>query len=46
MDAILALDDLYQEGQLPEDAYQQRRAELKGMLMDLRSSRAGEQGLR
>ncbi len=29
MDAILALDDLYQEGKLPEDAYLQRRSELK-----------------
>ena len=29
MDAILALDDLYQAGELPEDAYRQRRAELK-----------------
>jgi mono/diheme cytochrome c family protein len=32
MDAILALDDLYQEGKLPEDAYLQRRAELKARL--------------
>jgi hypothetical protein len=32
MDAILALDDLYQEGKLPEDAYLQRRAELKQRL--------------
>ncbi len=32
MDAILALDDLYQEGKLPEDAYQQRRGELKDQL--------------
>ncbi len=32
MDAILALDDLYQEGKLPEDAYRQRRAELKDRL--------------
>ena len=35
MDAILALDDLYQEGELPEDAYQKRRAELKDRLEDL-----------
>lgn len=32
MDAILALDDLYKEGQLPEEAYHQRRAELKERL--------------
>jgi mono/diheme cytochrome c family protein len=32
MDAILALDDLYREGQLSEEAYQQRRAELKERL--------------
>jgi mono/diheme cytochrome c family protein len=32
MDAILALDDLYQEGELPESAYLQRRAELKDRL--------------
>ena len=35
MDAILALDDLYKEGKLPEDAYQQRRAELKARLKEL-----------
>ncbi len=29
LDAIVALDDLYQAGELPEAAYQQRRAELK-----------------
>ncbi|MBN2547809.1 MAG: c-type cytochrome [Anaerolineales bacterium] len=34
MDAILALDDLYQEGQLPEDAYKIRRAELKARLQE------------
>jgi hypothetical protein len=32
MDAILALDDLYREGKLSEDAYLQRRAELKERL--------------
>jgi hypothetical protein len=32
MDAILALDDLYQEGKLPEEAYLQRRSELKARL--------------
>jgi len=35
MDAILTLDDLYQEGQLPEKAYIQRRSELKGRLAEL-----------
>lgn len=32
MDAIIALDDLYQAGQLPEDAYLKRRADLKARL--------------
>lgn len=32
LDAILALDDLYQAGNLPEDAYQERRAALKERL--------------
>lgn len=35
MDAILALDDLYQEGELPEEAYRQRRAELKARLKEM-----------
>ncbi len=35
MDAIIALDDLYKEGELPEDAYQARRAELKARLREL-----------
>jgi hypothetical protein len=35
MDAIIALDDLYRSGQLPEEAYQQRRAELKAKLKEL-----------
>lgn len=35
MDAIIALDDLYQAGQLPEDAYQKRRAELKQHLKEI-----------
>lgn len=35
MDAIIALDDLYQSGELPEQAYQERRAELKAHLRDL-----------
>ena len=32
MDAIIALDDLYKAGKLPEDAYRQRRGELKEAL--------------
>ena len=32
MDAIIALDDLYQAGDLPESAYLDRRAELKEYL--------------
>jgi len=32
IDAIIALDDLYQQGELPEEAYQQRRAQLKERL--------------
>jgi mono/diheme cytochrome c family protein len=32
MDAIIALDDLYQAGELPEDAYHRRRATLKEQL--------------
>jgi cbb3-type cytochrome oxidase subunit 3 len=35
LDAILALDDQYQAGDLPEGAYRQRRAELKARLKDL-----------
>ena len=35
MDAILALDDLYQEGRLPKEAYQDRRAELKARLKEI-----------
>lgn len=35
MDAILTLDDLYQADQLPEDAYLQRRAELKARLQSV-----------
>ena len=34
LDAILALDDQYQAGELPEEAYRQRRAALKAMLKD------------
>jgi hypothetical protein len=32
MDAILTLDDLYKAGDLPEDAYHERRDELKQRL--------------
>lgn len=32
MDAIITLDDLYQAGELPEEAYSQRRAEIKERL--------------
>jgi hypothetical protein len=35
MDAIIALDDLYQAGRLPEEAYVTRRAELKDRLKGL-----------
>ena len=38
MEAILALDDLYKAGQLPEDAYRTRRAELKRRLREILSS--------
>ncbi len=32
MDAIIALDDLHRAGKIPDEAYQQRRAELKDAL--------------
>ncbi len=32
LEAVLALDDLYQAGNLPEPAYQERRTELKTRL--------------
>jgi hypothetical protein len=35
MDAIIALDDLYQAGELPREAYQRRREEMKSRLRDL-----------
>ncbi len=35
MDAIIALDDLYKTGQISEETYQQRRAELKERLRAL-----------
>ena len=34
MDAIIALDDLYQAGQLPDEAYLKRRADLKARLQE------------
>ncbi|MDD2694477.1 MAG: hypothetical protein PHD58_00955, partial [Anaerolineales bacterium] len=40
MDAIIALDDLFQAGQLPEAAYNQRRAELKARLQELKDASA------
>ncbi|GAP07617.1 cytochrome c, mono- and diheme variants [Anaerolinea thermolimosa] len=38
LDAIVALDDLYQAGKLPEEAYTLRRAELKERLRRLRGT--------
>jgi len=35
MDAIIALDDLYRSGELPEDAYHKQRNELKDRLKEL-----------
>jgi len=35
MDAIIALDDLYQAGELPEEAYRKRRAVLKERLREM-----------
>ena len=35
MDAILALDDLHSSGQIPDEAYLTRRAELKAKLKDM-----------
>lgn len=35
LDAILALDDLHQAGKLPDEAYQERRSELKARLRRL-----------
>ncbi|NPV56283.1 MAG: c-type cytochrome [Anaerolineae bacterium] len=35
LDEILALDDLYQAGNIPLDAYQQRRAELMDLLHEI-----------
>jgi len=38
MDAIIALDDLYQIGDLPDDAYLKRRTELKNRLQEVMQS--------
>jgi mono/diheme cytochrome c family protein len=38
MDAIITLDDLYQKGEIPEDAYLERRAELKAHLKEIMGS--------
>lgn len=35
IDAIIALDDLYSEGELPEEPYRKRRAELKERLKEI-----------
>jgi len=35
MDAIIALDDQYRAGNLPEEAYLERRAVLKGKLRNI-----------
>jgi len=43
LDAILALDDQYRAGELPEEAYTQRRSELKAKIKELLGSEgAGE----
>ena len=41
LNAIIALDDLYQDGELPEPAYLKRRAEKKARLQDLLEDEAG-----
>ena len=42
-DAILALDDQYKAGELPQEAYQKRRSELKDRIKDLMGSEATEE---
>ena len=45
LDAVLALDDQYKAGELPEEAYVKRRAELKDRIKELmRSEGASEHG--
>jgi cbb3-type cytochrome c oxidase subunit III len=41
VDAIIALDDQYQAGELPEDAYRARRAELKLKLKEISDQSQG-----
>ena len=38
MDAIIALDELYKAGDIPEGAYHERRADLKARLRELMGS--------
>lgn len=45
MDAILALDDLFQAGELADEAYHQRRLELKNRLKELMESKGSERNL-
>ena len=42
LDAILALEDQFEAGELPDDVYQRRRAALKARLRQLRSSEDGQ----
>jgi len=42
LEAIVALDDLYQAGKLPENAYQKRRAELKARLAEVLEEEKGD----
>jgi len=37
LDAIIALDDLYRSGKIPEESYQTRRKELKNLLKQMRN---------
>lgn len=37
LDAILALDDLHQAGKIPDEAYRERRAELKARLQQMKT---------
>lgn len=42
MDAIIALDDMFEEGEIAEEAYRQRRSDLKSRLEGLLSAEEGE----
>jgi mono/diheme cytochrome c family protein len=44
MDAIITLDDMYQSGDLPEEAYLQRRLELKARLKELLEKEGTQDG--